>query len=153
MLHLMLWWRWVLLQCLLSLGAGAFLPSKCCSFAAAASAAIAAAAADPSAVAHQQQQSYQQQAVCFKEFGMYPPTLPFVCRQLVVLLLRTSLGAVKRNAADKEGQRAADGEIFVFSGFGSSSCCFIVLRYRSFKAPLFVVPIAVAAPTGRAAST
>lgn len=110
-----LWWPAVYLAfrsgdilCLLSLGAGPFLPSTCCSFAAAASAAIAAAAADPSAVAQQQHQLHQQHAVCFREFGMYPPMLPFLCRQLVVLLLRTSVGAVKRNAADKEGQRAAD---------------------------------------------
>ncbi|KAL8436240.1 hypothetical protein Efla_003770 [Eimeria flavescens] len=111
-----LWWPAIYLAfrsgdilCLLCLGAGAFLPSACCSFAAAAAAAIAAAAADPSAAAQQQQgQEQEQQAACFKEFGAYPPMLPFVCRQLVVLLLQTSVGAVLRNAADKEGQLAAD---------------------------------------------
>ena len=61
----------------------------------------------------QQQQQQQQVSACFRDFGTYPPMLPFVCRQLVVLLLNTSLEAVRRNARDKEGQKAADGETLV----------------------------------------
>ncbi|XP_026191304.1 uncharacterized protein LOC34618712 [Cyclospora cayetanensis] len=91
------------------LGAGAFLPPGYCSFAAAASAAIAAAAADPSAAAQQQQQPHhKEESAWIRDFGEYPPMLPFVCRQLVVLLQQTSLQAVQRNCEDKEGQRAAD---------------------------------------------